>query len=312
MIDIHDLVFDYPNKRALFGINCTIRPGSITALVGPNGAGKTTLIRCVAGLTTPFGGSVTFDGVDVHAFPRECHRRMGYLSDFFGVYDDLTVRQCLTHAARAYDVDQGNVTECVAAAAQKLGLWDRMNEKAGELSRGLRQRLAIAQAIIHTPAFLMLDEPASGLDPQARDTLSRLLTSLRADGMTILVSSHILAELEDYCTDMLILRDGRVADHRLLSARGDEAIRLMIDLAEPFPALAAMLRNIDGVSEVSVTDGGAALMFSGDGKARHLLLRSLIDKGAAISGLREDQVSLQQAYFDRMASGAPEAAGEAP
>lgn len=303
MIDIHDLVFDYPNKRALFGINCTIRPGSITALVGPNGAGKTTLIRCVAGLTTPFGGSVVFDGVDVHAFPRECHRRMGYLSDFFGVYDDLTVRQCLTHAARAYDVDRNKVAECVMAAAQKLGLRDRLGEKAGELSRGLRQRLAISQAIIHTPAFLMLDEPASGLDPQARDTLSRLLTNLRADGMTILVSSHILAELENYCTDMLILRDGRVADHRMLSATGDAGVRLIIELAEPFPALTAMLRNIDGVSDIAVTNGETALMFSGDGKARHLLLRSLIDNGVPINGMREDQPSLQQAYFDEMDAG---------
>jgi ABC-2 type transport system ATP-binding protein len=304
LIDIHDLVFDYPGKRALFGINCTIRPGSITALVGPNGAGKTTLIRCVAGLTVPFGGSVAFDGVDVHAFPRECHRRMGYLSDFFGVYDDLTVRQCLTHAARAYDVDRAKVAESVTAAAQKLGLRDRLTEKTGELSRGLRQRLAIAQAIIHTPDFLMLDEPASGLDPQARDTLSRLLTNLRADGMTILVSSHILAELEDYCTDMLILRDGRVVDHRLLSESAeDTGIRLTIDLAEPFPALVALLQSLDGVSQVTETDDGAALIFTGDGKARHLLLRTLIDKGVPVSGLREDQVSLQQAYFDRMAGG---------
>jgi len=304
LIDIHDLVFDYPGKRALFGINCTVRPGSITALVGPNGAGKTTLIRCVAGLTVPFGGSVDFDGVDVHAFPRECHRQMGYLSDFFGVYDDLTVRQCLTHAARAYDVDRDMVAPGVVAAAQKLELEDRLNQKAGELSRGLRQRLAIAQAIIHTPDFLMLDEPASGLDPEARNTLSRLLTSLRADGMTILVSSHILAELEDYCTDMLILRDGRVADHRVLAETAeDTGIRLMIDLAEPFSALVTLLQTLDGVSQVAETEDGAALIFTGDGKARHLLLRTLIDKGVPVSGLREDQVSLQQAYFDRMAAG---------
>jgi ABC-2 type transport system ATP-binding protein len=310
LIDIHDLVFEYPNKRALFGINCSIRSGSITALVGPNGAGKTTLIRCVAGLTMPFGGSVVFDGVDVHSFPRECHRRMGYLSDFFGVYDDLTVRQCLTHAARAYDVNRSKVAESVVTAAQKLGLRDRMNEKAGELSRGLRQRLAIAQAIVHAPEFLMLDEPASGLDPEARDTLSRLLTSLRAGGMTILVSSHILAELENYCTDMLILRDGRVMDHRRLSAAEDSGVRLIIDLAEPFPAMAAILQATSGVSGVTVTDDGVTLLHSGDAQARHLLLRSLIDNGAPISGLREDQLSLQQAYFDKMDAQAEQ--GDAP
>jgi ABC-2 type transport system ATP-binding protein len=157
----------------------------------------------------------------------------------------------------------------------------------------------------------MLDEPASGLDPQARDTLSRLLTSLRADGMTILVSSPILAELENYCTDMLILRDGRVADHQILSDTGKTEVRLMIELAEPFPALAAMLRNIDGVSDIAVTNDQATLMFSGDGSARHLLLRSLIDNGVPISGLREDQPSLQQAYFERMDTDAPKNAGDA-
>lgn len=303
MIDIRDLTFDYPTKRALFGITCSIRSGGITALVGPNGAGKTTLIRCVAGLTMPHIGSVIFDGMDVHEFPRECHRRMGYLSDFFGVYDELTVRQCLTHAARAHDVDRILVAQCVVAAAQKLELEDRLHEKAGALSRGLRQRLAIAQAIIHTPDFLMLDEPASGLDPEARNTLSRLLTSLRADGMTILVSSHILAELEDYCTDMLILRDGRVVDHRLLADSDDKGSRLMIDLAQPFPGLAEMLRKYDGVSDVAVTDDAAALLFSGDPEARHRLLRALIEQGVPVSGLREDQMSLQQTYFSRMESG---------
>jgi ABC-2 type transport system ATP-binding protein len=300
MIDINDLVFDYRDKRALFGIGCTIRHGGITALVGPNGAGKTTLIRCVAGLARPLRGTVTFDGVDVHAHPRECHRRMGYLSDFFGVYDELTVRQCLIHAARAHDVARGEVTARVTTAAENLELADRMTEKAGELSRGLRQRLAIAQAIVHRPEFLMLDEPASGLDPEARNMLSRLLTGLRDDGMTILVSSHILAELEHYCTDMLILRDGRVVDHQALSAAEDAGVDLILDLAEPFATLAAVLRDFEGVSRVTVTDSSARLRFSGTEKSRHHLLRTLIEQGVPISGLREDQVSLQQTYFDRM------------
>lgn len=196
MIEVKNLIFEYPTKRALHDVSCVIKTGSITALVGPNGAGKTTLIRCIVGLHGPFSGQVLFDGVDVHEHPRDCHRRMAYLSDFFGVYEQLTVRQCLTYTARAYGVSGDQVRTVVEAAAERLKLTDRMREKAGALSRGLRQRLAIAQAIVHEPEFLVLDEPASGLDPEARQSLSMLLIGLRDAGMTLLVSSHILAELE--------------------------------------------------------------------------------------------------------------------
>jgi len=297
MIDVKNLIFEYPTKRALHDINCTIEKGSITALVGPNGAGKTTLIRCIVGLHGPFSGQVFFDGMDVHEHPRECHRRMAYLSDFFGVYDQLSVRQCLSYTARAYDVAAIKVQSVVESAAERLGLTDRLHEKSGALSRGLRQRLAIAQAIVHEPEFLVLDEPASGLDPEARHSLSELLVNLRDGGMTLLVSSHILAELEGYCTDMLIMREGRIIDSRQLAGTATQSRRLRLDLALTTARLSTLLEAQAGVSQVTVDDMTATFLFEGDLSARHELLRNLIEDGVAIAGLSEDRVALQDAYI---------------
>ena len=189
------LRFEYPGVRALDDVTFSLARGSVTALVGPNGAGKSTLLRCMAGLDAPVVGAIRIDGVDVLESPREAHRKLGYLSDFFGVYAALTVRQCLAHAAAIHgDRDAPLDVERTAA---RLGLADRLDAAAGTLSRGLRQRLAIGQAIIHSPRLLLLDEPAAGLDPEARAALAALFRDLRSDGMTLVVSSHILSELEE-------------------------------------------------------------------------------------------------------------------
>jgi len=195
MIEIRELVFEYPGHRALAGVSLTIVKGSITALVGPNGAGKTTLLRCMAALETPYSGHVTIDGLDTREAPRAIHAGLGYLPDFFGLYDALSVRRCLHYAARAHGIAPEAAAAAAEAAAVRVGLADRMEQAAGQLSRGLRQRLAIAQAIVHRPKVLLLDEPAAGLDPKARRDLSRLLLVLRDGGMTLVVSSHILGRL---------------------------------------------------------------------------------------------------------------------
>jgi ABC-2 type transport system ATP-binding protein len=305
MIDVRNVTFEYPAKRALFDVSCSVRAGSITALVGPNGAGKTTLIRCIVGLHAPLSGTVLFDGIDVHAHPRACHRRMAYLSDFFGVYEGLSVRQCLTFTARACGVDRAQLRATVRRVAEQLGIASRLGEKAGALSRGLRQRLAIAQAIVHGPAFVVMDEPASGLDPEARGALSALLTSLRDDGMTLLVSSHILAELEDYCTDMIIMRDGRIVDERRLGVNDAEMRRLRIDLARPHPALAGALLPLPHVSQLAVADDerSATFLFSGSPDDQHALLGALLGAGIAVIGLREDRAGLQDAYLAHLRAG---------
>ncbi len=226
MISVNNLTFDYPGKRALQHVTFSIEPGSITALVGPNGAGKSTLMRCLASLDTPSGGSIHIDELDVLEFPRKAHALMGYLPDFFGLYDDLTVEQCLRYHAMVQNITNAEQKTAIDRVAQRMQIQDQLLQEAGTLSRGQRQRLAIAQAIIHHPKVLILDEPASGLDPEARYHLSQLLVLLAKEGITMLVSSHILSELEDYCTHMLILREGKIVKHCAI----DEASKSMIDI----------------------------------------------------------------------------------
>ena len=215
-------------RQRLSGVSFAASPGSVTALVGPNGAGKTTLMRCLAGLEVPDAGSVTLAGIDVVADPRAARSRMGFLQDFFGLYDRLSVRRCLDYAARSRLVAPADRPGRIDAVAASLGLGDLLDRPAAALSRGQRQRVAIGTAIIHRPPVLILDEPAAGLDPEARAELAGLLRSLAADGMTLLVSSHILAELEDYSTDVLMLERGQVIGHGPLIAAEH---RLAITLA---------------------------------------------------------------------------------
>ncbi|MFM8331988.1 MAG: ABC transporter ATP-binding protein [Candidatus Methylumidiphilus sp.] len=270
MIDVENLVFEYPGLRALDHVSLHIAQGSITALVGPNGAGKTTLLRCLAGLEQPVGGSIRVDGVDVLEQPRDCHRVIGYLSDFFGLYERLTVRQCLLYVARAQGMDADGAAQAVVDVSARLGLAGRLAARPGELSRGLRQRVAIAQAIIHAPRVVLLDEPASGLDPEARHELAQLFLDLQAQGMTLLVSSHILAELEAYSTDMLVLRHGRIIEQvRVRTHRVAQPFRLL--LAEAVAGLDDTLRQIDGVEVLGVEAGRSALLRLGDDATRSIV-----------------------------------------
>lgn len=300
MIAVDNLTFDYPGTRALDCVSFRVTAGSITALVGPNGAGKTTLLRSLAALEEPVAGSIRIAGIDVLAEPRACHRQVGYLSDFFGLYDELTARQCLLHAAAI----RGLAAAAGAAAAQRsatrLGLADRLEAKAGTLSRGLRQRLAIAQAIVHQPQLLLLDEPASGLDPEARHSLAQLFLTLRGEGMTLLVSSHILAELDEYSDDMLVLRAGKLVAHSPIrpTTTTSTAASLRLQLVAPFAGLGELLAAVVGVAQVTVEGTTATFSFSGDEGARYRLLRHLIEAGAEVCAFAEERQNMQQAYLD--------------
>jgi len=292
------LRFEYPGVRALDDVSFTLASGTVTALVGPNGAGKSTLLRCMAGLETPTLGAIEVAGVDVLDAPRRAHRQLGYLSDFFGVYDALTVRQCLAHAGAINGLGEAELPAAVERTAKSLAISDRLDSVAGTLSRGLRQRLAIGQAIIHSPRLLLLDEPAAGLDPEARHGLAVLFGELRAAGMTIVVSSHILAELDEYSTDMLVLKGGRVVEQRALeAAAGARARRMQITLAAPDARAMEVLAAQPEVS--SLVADGALLAFSlrGEDGSQATVLRALVEAGVAVVAFGEARENLQDSYL---------------
>ena len=314
IISATNVVFDYATKRALFGVSIEVPRGATLAVVGPNGAGKSTLMRVLAGLDAPVAGTVIVDGVDVLAAPRLAHTKLGYLADFFGLYDELTVAQCLRHSASIRGVPDTGVAAAIARSAARLGLSDRLSETAGQLSRGLKQRLAIAQALIHEPKVLLLDEPAAGLDPEARASLSGLFRQLRSDGMTLVVSSHILAELEEYSTHMLAIRDGRVAEFTAVadwagntaSQAGDATTTLRYKLAWINPsfdmanALAALPSEISATARTVATEAVAqsiTLDIHGGSAAAAVLLSALVAGGMQISEFSPVRATLQDSYL---------------
>jgi ABC-2 type transport system ATP-binding protein len=302
MIEVKNVVFEYPGKRALKDVSFRIEAGSITALVGPNGAGKTTLLRCISALDEPFSGSITINDIDVLEHPRLIHQQVGYLSDFFGLYNTLTVRQCLTYIASNHKIPALQIEQKVLLAANRLEIANYLDVKAGSLSRGLRQRLGIAQAIIHEPQILLLDEPASGLDPEARISLSGLFLSLRDQGMTLIVSSHILTELEDYCSDMLLLREGRILEHYSTHSSDQEQARtahlVTIKLVDDHPHHIEALKELEGIGTVQRHQGEIQCTVFGNEGALQALLKDALKRDIPIYSFSVKQRRLQDIYMD--------------
>jgi len=296
-IEAHEVVYDYPAGRALHGVSFTVEPGTVLALVGPNGAGKTTLMRCMAALEAPASGRIRIAGLDTQDDPRGVHAAIGYLPDFFGLYEELSVARALTYAARSRGVSEADTPSAVAEAAHRVQLSDRLQQRAGELSRGLRQRLAIAQTIVHRPRVLLLDEPAAGLDPEARASLSDLILRLSGEGMTIVVSSHILSELEDYSTRMLMIRDGRVAGGGVVAAGSGATAqrRIAVTFADPPPKLAAKLKSLK-IAVERLEGAEAVLVPSGD-LDDAAVLAILIGAGLKVSAFQPARQTLQDAYL---------------
>jgi ABC-2 type transport system ATP-binding protein len=209
VIDVEALVFDHPSGPALKGVSFVVRAGAVVGLVGPPGSGKSTLLRCIATLETPGAGRITVAGRDTERDPRGVHAILGYLPRAFGLYDALTVGQCLRYAARSRGVAEAHAEEAAVRAAETVGLAGRMPTRAGALSPRERQRLALAQAIVHRPRVLLLDDP--GADAADRDALGPLIRRFAAEGLTVMVSAPDLAGLPDGCTERLALDGGQVA-----------------------------------------------------------------------------------------------------
>jgi ABC-2 type transport system ATP-binding protein len=299
MIDVQNLVYEYPTARALKGVSLHVEPQTITALVGPNGAGKTTLLRCLSALEDPYSGTVSIEGHDTRDEPRAIHALLGYLPDFYGLYDALSVRRALSYGARARGISPAMTATAVEKAAWRVGLTDRLDTKAGELSRGLRQRLAIGQAIVHEPKVLLLDEPAAGLDPQARRDLSVLLVALKDNGMTLVVSSHILAELEDYCSEMIIIDDGRIAGGQAVKVKDIERPRYMLELATARSDLREFL-DARGIDVIEADEHHALFNHTRNPAARARLLKALLGAGFDVSSFGESTRALEDAYFRKV------------
>jgi ABC-2 type transport system ATP-binding protein len=204
------LVKRYPGTIAVAGLDLAVGDGEIFGLVGPNGAGKTTTLRILATLLAPTAGHAEIAGIDVRRNPDAARRVLGFMPDVFGVYDDMKVWEYLDFFARCYGIPAARRRRMIGDLLDLVDLGDKREAYVQSLSRGMQQRLCLAHTLVHDPQVLLLDEPASGLDPRARVELRELLRELRSLGKTILISSHILPELEELCTSVAIVDHGRV------------------------------------------------------------------------------------------------------
>ena len=309
VVETRGLVKRYDGNVAVAGIDLAVGPGEIFGLVGPNGAGKTTIMRILATLLAPTAGEAYVTGIPVTDDPLEVRRRIGYMPDFYGVYDDLRVWEYLDFFARCYGVPANRRATMIGELLEIVGLVEKRGDYIETLSRGMRQRLCLAHTLVHDPILLILDEPASGLDPRARVEMREIFRELRAMGKTILVSSHILPELGEMCTGVAIIDHGQVLragriDEIERSLRASATLRVDVLGDEPMVAAARDWLATDGrVGEVlaGVDPAGAAARlefpFDGAPDAQADLLRLMVAEGHRVVGFSQATSDLEEIFL---------------
>jgi len=306
MIKVENLSkeYDSPTGRgapivAANQLSFEVASGEIFGLVGPNGAGKTTTLKMICGLVVPTSGRVSVNGVDVEREPEEAQRHLGYLADFFSLYDDLKVWEYLDYFARAYKMDRYLISKRVDELIERLDLKTKRDAMIGGLSRGMKQRVGLGRAIVHDTPLLVLDEPAAGLDPKARVELKELLRELQRAGKTIFITSHILSDLEEICSSIAIIERGRLLRIGRLEdvmREGKAARRIRIRLASPGFAASEWLSARPGISSVAAANAEATFSFIGSDLELAELVRALIAAGALVCGVEELTETLEELY----------------
>jgi ABC-2 type transport system ATP-binding protein len=309
-IEISDLHHAYKHQQALRGISFVVAQGSIHGFVGPNGAGKTTTLKILATLLKPQRGTVRVFGLDVVADYKNVRRKTGFMPDHFSLYRQMSVQEYLDFFAAAYGMDLQERTRVIGDVLALTDMEARRNDLIKDLSRGMQQRISLARVLVHDPTLLLLDEPASGLDPRARIELMEIIRELQRMGKTIFISSHILSELALLCDSVTILDRGMVRYSGSMSGlnhRDGETADYLLTLAQEHPDTEAALRKVSGVIEVTQPAKAPQYHVSFHKKQTdpNLLLRVALDSGAQILGFQEIMRQLNQAFMDLTEPGVP-------
>jgi ABC-2 type transport system ATP-binding protein len=300
MIDTHELTKMYGELYALNRLNLTLQQGDVYGFIGPNGAGKTTTMRILATLLNPSWGEATVCGYSIYTGSKEIRRVIGYMPDFFGVYDDMKVIEYLEFFASAYRIKGAARKKICEEVLELVDLTYKRDALVTSLSRGMTQRLGLARTLLHDPQVLLLDEPASGLDPRARIEMRALLKELRSMGKTILVSSHILPELADICNKIGIIEQGCL----LVSGEVTDVMRqvrtdivLNIAVAERMSDAASMLEGQPEVESVQDKNGVLVVKLNEGVGQYSFLAGRLIEQGYELTLFKEDEINLETAFM---------------
>jgi ABC-2 type transport system ATP-binding protein len=287
---------------AIRDMNLEVRRGEVLGLLGPNGAGKTTTVRLLTALIEPTEGTATVDGLDVQARPDDVRGRVGILTETPGLYEKLSAIANLDFFGRLYGLDGAMRGERIERYLRLFSLWDRRDEPAGNFSKGMKQKLAIARALLHEPAVVFLDEPTAALDPEAAYIVREAIEGLRRSGRTIVLATHNLDEANRLCDRVAFVRGGLLRVDSPAGLRGTLGARgVEVALAQaPDARLLTLLRGVDGVDGIESI--GVRLIVTADVPARVTpsLIRALVGAGADVLEVRERATTLEQAYFEVM------------
>jgi ABC-2 type transport system ATP-binding protein len=312
IIETKDLRKKYGKFEAVNGLSLEVPAGSIYGFVGPNGAGKTTTMRMLTTLTRPTSGQAWVAGHSVTQEPRAVRRAIGYMPDEFGVYDDMRVWEYLDFFAACYDIPEANRKSLIDDLLELVDLAHRRDDMVDKLSRGMKQRLSLARTLAHDPSILILDEPASGLDPRARVEIRELLVELSKMGKTIFFSSHILADVSEICTHIGIIEGGAmVAQGSMEQMRAQlmphREIMVTVRDEETAEKVKLLVTEIQGVVNVEVLEPKAGrsrvrIDFTGDDEGVAAINQKLAGAQISILGFTEETKDLE-AMFMRVTKG---------
>jgi ABC-2 type transport system ATP-binding protein len=300
MIRIRDLRVDYDNVCAVDDLSLEVEPGEVCGLIGPNGAGKTTTMRALLGLLEPTYGEIEVMGVDMRERPEDVYRMMGFMPDFPPVYEDLLVWEFLDLFAASYGFPRDRRPSEVDRFLEMVGLTEKRKSLVVELSRGMRQRLMLAKTLIPDPRVLLLDEPASGVDPQGRIELKNILRRLAEEKRTVLISSHILTEMDEFCTSVAIMERGKLVvagriDEVNQRVMGDSLISVEV-LGDPGPFLSIVSAS-GHAGPVDQRNHTFEFRFQGNQEAASDLLTALVHGGVRVASFERRRDNLEELFL---------------
>jgi ABC-2 type transport system ATP-binding protein len=300
MIEIEHLRMEYGDRVALENLALDIPPGEVFGLIGPNGAGKTTLIRILATLLEPTYGNVRIAGIDALDEPLRVHPVIGYMSDFFSLYESMRAWEYLDHFARCYGVPARQRERLIEEVLELVSLKVRRDAEIRELSRGMRQRLCFAKSLLHEPQVLLLDEPASGLDPAGRIEFRELIKQLHQMGRTVLISSHILTEMTAFCTSIGIMEEGKL----LAAGRVDDILKqlkphleLTIAVAGEVGPLESLLQSAPHIDGLTMNGSSLSCRWLASRDELPDLHRRIVQAGIPIVSFAVHQADLEDIYM---------------
>ncbi|MDE5892041.1 MAG: ABC transporter ATP-binding protein [Acetatifactor sp.] len=300
MLQINHLYKNYGKFRAVNNLTLHIPKGDLFGFVGPNGAGKTTTIRMVCGLMLPNGGDIIINGVDALGHPDEIKKQIGYVPDFFGVYDNLKVREYMDFYGSMYRMGSREIEKIAGDLLELVNLSDKKEAFVDTLSRGMKQRLCVARALLHNPALLIMDEPNSGLDPRARVEMKELLLNLKSMGKTIVISSHILSELSEMCNSIGIMNHGNLVAAGRIEDVMDQVFgsnQLVITLDEGRDTAVRIAREHAKVKLDSVGEHEIKLSHSMTKQEIAQMIGMMIAEGVVVTGFHKQEGNLETLFM---------------